>query len=152
MLYQASGVIRREYDMKCKLLRHKESVDDNPIKIDKIRASIKDLHSRIRVAFQRINSISKKIEEIRDKELQPQLEELIGGYDFLLSHLCDYPFTGTHRRRETSMHLNLVFSYQLWYLVLSSSLVSILSKFLMTKWCSTIILLKQFMGPCTTCI
>lgn len=85
MFYQASGVIRREYDMKCKLLRHKESVEDNPIKIDKIRASVKDLHSRIRVAIQRIDSISKKIEEIRDKELQPQLEELIGRYDFLLS-------------------------------------------------------------------
>lgn len=87
MLYQASGVIRREYDSKCKLLRHKESIEDNRIRIDKIRASVKGLHSRIRVAIHRIGSISKKIEEMRDKELQPQLEELIGGYDFLCHYL-----------------------------------------------------------------
>lgn len=41
---------------------------------------MKDLHSSICVGIQRIGSISKKIEEIRDRELQPQLEELIGGY------------------------------------------------------------------------
>ncbi|XP_042459794.1 protein ALTERED PHOSPHATE STARVATION RESPONSE 1-like isoform X1 [Zingiber officinale] len=87
---KASGVIRREYDMKCKLLRHKESVEDNPIKIDKIRSSVKDLHSRIRVAIQRIDSISKKIEEIRDKELQPQLEELIGGLIRMWRMMLDY--------------------------------------------------------------
>ncbi|KAG6493993.1 protein ROLLING AND ERECT LEAF 2-like [Zingiber officinale] len=87
---KASGVIRREYDLKCKLLRHKESVEDNRIKIDKIRASVKDLHSRIRVAIQRIGSISKKIEEIRDKELQPQLEELIGGLIRMWRMMRDY--------------------------------------------------------------
>ncbi|RWW17872.1 hypothetical protein GW17_00018175 [Ensete ventricosum] len=78
----ASGMIRREYDMKCRLLRHKESISESRISVDKTRAVVKDLHSRIRVAIQRIDSISKKIEEIRDKELQPQLEELIGGYNF----------------------------------------------------------------------
>lgn len=41
---------------------------------------MKDLHSRIGVAIHRIDTISKKIEELRDTELQPQLEELIGGY------------------------------------------------------------------------
>jgi hypothetical protein len=50
------------------------------VKIDKTRAIVKDLHSRIRVALHRIDSISKRIEELRDKELQPQLEELIDGY------------------------------------------------------------------------
>ncbi|RRT58582.1 hypothetical protein B296_00022249, partial [Ensete ventricosum] len=78
----ASGMIRREYDMKCRLLRHKESISESRISVDKTRAVVKDLHSRIRVAIQRIDSISKKIEAIRDKELQPQLEELIGGYYF----------------------------------------------------------------------
>ncbi|RWW27040.1 hypothetical protein GW17_00008539 [Ensete ventricosum] len=86
-VYQASGIIRREYDMKCRLLRQKESTKVKPENIDKIRAVVKDLHSRILVAIQRIDSISKKIEEIRDRELEPQLEELIGGYDcFTISH------------------------------------------------------------------
>uniref|UniRef100_A0A1D1XEW1 Histidine ammonia-lyase n=1 Tax=Anthurium amnicola TaxID=1678845 RepID=A0A1D1XEW1_9ARAE len=74
-----SGIICRDYDMKCKLLRHQESKGENPYRIDKTRAAVKDLHSRIRVAIQRIDSISKIIEALRDKELQPQLEELIGG-------------------------------------------------------------------------
>ncbi|XP_058079478.1 nitrate regulatory gene2 protein isoform X2 [Magnolia sinica] len=76
---KASGTIRREYDMKCKMLRQQESMEGNPMKIGKTRAVVKDLHSRIRVAIHRIDTISKKIEELRDKELQPQLEELIEG-------------------------------------------------------------------------
>ncbi|KAF8398096.1 hypothetical protein HHK36_017022 [Tetracentron sinense] len=76
---KASGIIRREYDMKCKLLRQQDSRAEGLQKIDKTRAVVKDLHSRIGVAIHRINTISKRIEEIRDKELQPQLEELIEG-------------------------------------------------------------------------
>ncbi|XP_008811000.1 protein ROLLING AND ERECT LEAF 2-like [Phoenix dactylifera] len=76
---KASSIIRREYDMKCRLLRHQESRAEKPDSIDKTRAAVKDLHSRIRVGIQRIDSISKRIQELRDKELQPQLEELIGG-------------------------------------------------------------------------
>ncbi|KAK6646206.1 hypothetical protein PHAVU_L001737 [Phaseolus vulgaris] len=76
---KASGMIRREYDMKCKVLQHLESKGEKTYKIDKTRAVVKDLHSRIRVAILRIDSISKRIEELRDKELQPQLEELIEG-------------------------------------------------------------------------
>lgn len=76
---KASGFIRREYDLKCRLLRLQDSRAESSYKIDKTRAAIKDLHSSIRVAIHRINSISKSIEDLRDKELQPQLEELIGG-------------------------------------------------------------------------
>lgn len=67
--------------MKCKVLQHLESKGEKTYKIDKTRAVVKDLHSRIRVAILRIDSISKRIEELRDNELQPQLEELIEGYD-----------------------------------------------------------------------
>ncbi|XP_031385596.1 protein ALTERED PHOSPHATE STARVATION RESPONSE 1-like isoform X2 [Punica granatum] len=45
----------------------------------KLYDEVKDLYSRIGVAIHRIETISKKIEEVRDKELQPQLEELIEG-------------------------------------------------------------------------
>ncbi|XP_059665063.1 protein ALTERED PHOSPHATE STARVATION RESPONSE 1 [Cornus florida] len=76
---KASEMVRKEYDMKCRLLRQLESQGESSQKIDKTRAMVKDLHSRIRVAIHRIDSISKKIEELRDKELQPQLEELIEG-------------------------------------------------------------------------
>ena len=75
-------MVRREYDTNCKVLRQLESNGKSlhNVKIDKNRAIVKDLHSRIRVALHRIDSISKRIEELRDKELQPQLEELIDGY------------------------------------------------------------------------
>lgn len=70
--------------MKCKLLREQESRCEGQNKIDKTRAVVKDLHSRIRVAIHRIDSVSRRIEELRDKELQPQLEELIEGYVHLI--------------------------------------------------------------------
>ncbi|CAN4120082.1 unnamed protein product [Withania somnifera] len=76
---KASEMIRSDYDVKRKLLRQLESKVESPQRIDKTRAVVKDLRSRIGVAIHRINSISRKIEEIRDKELQPQLEELIEG-------------------------------------------------------------------------
>ncbi|GMY10257.1 nitrate regulatory gene2 protein [Fagus crenata] len=76
---KASGIVRKEYDLKCKILRQLESNGESSHKIDKTRAVVKDLHSRIRVAIHRIDSISKRIEDLRDKELQPQLEELIEG-------------------------------------------------------------------------
>lgn len=76
---KASQLVRREYDTKCRLLREQESRCESQHKIDKTRAVVKDLHSRIRVAIHRIDAISRRIEELRDKELQPQLEELIEG-------------------------------------------------------------------------
>lgn len=75
--------------MKCKILRQLESNGESSHKIDKTRAVVKDLHSRIRVAIHRIDSISKRIEDLRDKELQPQLEELIEGYVLVLSSLLN---------------------------------------------------------------
>lgn len=63
------------------MLRQQDSRAESASKIDKTRAAVKDLHSRIRVSIHRISSISKLIEDLRDKELQPQLEELIGGYN-----------------------------------------------------------------------
>eukprot|EP00262_Sarcandra_glabra_P022284 TRINITY_DN9834_c0_g1_i1.p1 TRINITY_DN9834_c0_g1~~TRINITY_DN9834_c0_g1_i1.p1 ORF type:complete len:755 (+),score=139.89 TRINITY_DN9834_c0_g1_i1:225-2489(+) len=76
---KASGFIRKEYDMQCKILRQKDSRAEKANRIDRTRSIVKDLHSRIRVAIHRIDSISKKIEDLRDQELQPQLEELMEG-------------------------------------------------------------------------
>ncbi|KAL6524279.1 hypothetical protein OROGR_016713 [Orobanche gracilis] len=83
---KAGEVLRSHFDQKCKLLQQQESRGENT---DKTRAGVKDLHSRIRVAIHRINSISKKIEEIRDKELQPQLEELIEGLRNMWKQMLD---------------------------------------------------------------
>lgn len=76
---KANEMLRKVYDQKRKLLRELESSGDSPRRIDKTRAIVKDLHWRIGVAIQRIDSISRRIEDLRDKELHPQLEELIEG-------------------------------------------------------------------------
>ncbi|XP_073144746.1 uncharacterized protein [Henckelia pumila] len=73
---KAGQVLRANFDQKCKSLRLQESRGHSS---EKARSVVKDLHSRIRVSIHRMYSISKKIEEIRDEELQPQLEELIEG-------------------------------------------------------------------------
>lgn len=55
--------------------------------IDKTRAVVKDLHSRVSVVIQAVDAISKRIEKIRDEELQPQLVELIQGYIYLIDSI-----------------------------------------------------------------
>ncbi|OVA03123.1 protein of unknown function DUF632 [Macleaya cordata] len=76
---KASEFIRKQYEQKCDQLRHQFAKDVSPYVIDKTRAVVKDLHSRIRVALHAVDSIAKRIEKLRDEELQPQLVELIRG-------------------------------------------------------------------------
>ncbi|KAI4965297.1 hypothetical protein ZWY2020_054862 [Hordeum vulgare] len=76
---KASENVRKTYDEKCNLLRHQFTRGLNAELIDKTRAVVKDLHSRVSVAIQAVDAISKRIEKIRDGELQPQLVELIQG-------------------------------------------------------------------------
>ena len=47
--------------------------------MDKTRAAVKDLYSRILVAIRSAESISSRIEKLRDEELQPQIIELLQG-------------------------------------------------------------------------
>ncbi|XP_024978520.1 nitrate regulatory gene2 protein [Cynara cardunculus var. scolymus] len=76
---KASESIRKEYDQTCDQLRHQFAKDLKPHVMDKTRAVAKDLHSRMRVALHTVDTISKRIEKMRDDELQPQLVELIQG-------------------------------------------------------------------------
>ncbi|KAE8706850.1 putative transcription factor [Hibiscus syriacus] len=75
----ASESIWKEYDRKCDRLRLQFAKDLNTQVIDKTRAVVKGLHSVIRVALHSVNTVSKRIEKMRDEELQPQLVELIQG-------------------------------------------------------------------------
>lgn len=51
-----------------------------PDKIDDTLASIKLLSSEIKVAVASISAISREINELRDDELLPELNQLIEGY------------------------------------------------------------------------
>ncbi|KAL2343037.1 hypothetical protein Fmac_004322 [Flemingia macrophylla] len=76
---KASESIRKDYDRKCHRLRHQFAKDQGTHVIDKTRSVVKDLHSRLRVAIYSVDSISKRIEKMRDEELLPQLLEFIEG-------------------------------------------------------------------------
>lgn len=64
-------------DRKCSHLRNPDTIGDDLCTVDKSRAEIKDLHTKISVAIRRVESISDRIQKLRDEELQPQLLELL---------------------------------------------------------------------------
>ena len=67
------------YENKCLQLRNQESKREPLDMIDKKRSTTKYLHSRVGVTIEAVDSVSKRIQRLRDEELQPQLMELIQG-------------------------------------------------------------------------
>ncbi|XP_065868151.1 protein ALTERED PHOSPHATE STARVATION RESPONSE 1-like [Euphorbia lathyris] len=75
---KAGDSIRKIYEKKCSRLRNYD-VGGDELTVDKTRAAVKDLYARILVAIRSAESISKRIEKLRDEELQPQIVELLKG-------------------------------------------------------------------------
>ncbi|WVZ12016.1 hypothetical protein V8G54_016546, partial [Vigna mungo] len=71
--------VRIAYDKKCQQLRNHDVNGEEPSSIDKTRAAIGDLHTQITVSIHSVESISRRIETLRDEELHPQLFELVQG-------------------------------------------------------------------------
>ncbi|KAL7156392.1 hypothetical protein ABFS83_02G006200 [Erythranthe nasuta] len=71
--------IRRIYERKCNQLRNQDARGDEGLTVDKSRSSVKDLYSRILVAIRSAETISNRIEKLRDEELEPQIKELLQG-------------------------------------------------------------------------
>ncbi|KAL5699480.1 hypothetical protein ACHQM5_030374 [Ranunculus cassubicifolius] len=71
--------IRIAYEKKCAQLRNQDVKGEDPSVIDKTRVAIRDLHTQIKVSIHSVESISKRIETLKDEELLPQLLELIQG-------------------------------------------------------------------------
>ncbi|KAL8235051.1 hypothetical protein R6Q59_021151 [Mikania micrantha] len=81
-LYQevkAGERIRIAYDKKCAQLRNHDAKGDDHASVHKTRTAIRDLHTQIKVSIHSVEAVSKRIETLRDQELQPQLLELIQG-------------------------------------------------------------------------
>lgn len=70
---------RKLYEKKCSRLKHQD-VRGDELTTDKTRAAVKDLYARILVAIRSAESISKRIQILRDEELHPQIVELLKGY------------------------------------------------------------------------
>ncbi|KAL9242288.1 hypothetical protein vseg_016305 [Gypsophila vaccaria] len=76
---RAGERVRLAYEKKCAQLRNQDVKGDDPSTVEKTRVALRDLHTRIKVSIHSIESISKRIETLRDQELQPQLLELVQG-------------------------------------------------------------------------
>ncbi|PPR84274.1 hypothetical protein GOBAR_AA36437 [Gossypium barbadense] len=76
---KAAEQTRKTYEQKCSQMRNRNTKRDGLYSGDKTRAEVKDLHSRILVAIRSAETISERIEKLRDEELQPQLTELLHG-------------------------------------------------------------------------
>ncbi|KAF8113742.1 hypothetical protein N665_0046s0088 [Sinapis alba] len=71
--------VRIAYEKKCLVLRSHDVKGDNSSAVDKTRATMRDLHTQMMVSIHSIESISQRIETLRDQELLPQLLELLQG-------------------------------------------------------------------------
>lgn len=69
-------------------LRSQDVTGDDPRLVDKTRKAVRDLHTRIKISIHSIESISRRIEKLRDEELHPQLVELLQGYVYADMHVC----------------------------------------------------------------
>ncbi|XP_022740314.1 nitrate regulatory gene2 protein-like [Durio zibethinus] len=76
---KAADQTRKTYAKKCSQSRSRSAKQDGLYAGDKTRAEVKDLHSRILVAIRSAETITERIEKLRDEELQPQLIELLHG-------------------------------------------------------------------------
>ncbi|XP_062081558.1 protein ALTERED PHOSPHATE STARVATION RESPONSE 1-like [Humulus lupulus] len=76
---KAGDSTRKLYEKKCSRLRNLDVRGDDELTMDKTRATVKDLYARILVAIRSAESISIKIEKLRDEELLPQIVELLKG-------------------------------------------------------------------------
>ncbi|KAL2481979.1 hypothetical protein Adt_34945 [Abeliophyllum distichum] len=82
-LYQEVRVgerIRKAYEKKCAQLRNQNVKGEEPRPFsDKTRAALNDLHTQIKVSIHLVEAASKRIETLRDEELEPQILELVQG-------------------------------------------------------------------------
>ncbi|KAG9442796.1 hypothetical protein H6P81_018650 [Aristolochia fimbriata] len=76
---KAGDKTRRIYEKKCSQLRNLDVRGDDSRTVDKARNAVKDLYTRIWIALRTAESISNRIQKLRDEELQPQLLELLKG-------------------------------------------------------------------------
>ncbi|KAI3440118.1 uncharacterized protein J3R85_003974 [Psidium guajava] len=76
---RAGESVRIAYEKKCSQLRNQDVKGEDPSSVDRTRAAVRDLHTQIKVSIHSVEAISKRIETLRDEELQPQLVKLVQG-------------------------------------------------------------------------
>ncbi|XP_020572618.1 uncharacterized protein LOC110019330 isoform X2 [Phalaenopsis equestris] len=76
---KAGEWVRVEYERKCEQLSHHDIYGEEPSAVERTIVAIRELHTHVKVHIRTVESISKRIEALRDAELCPQLMKLIQG-------------------------------------------------------------------------
>ncbi|XP_052195741.1 protein ALTERED PHOSPHATE STARVATION RESPONSE 1-like [Diospyros lotus] len=77
---KAGDDVRKLYEQKCLQLRNQLGAKRKGLQsVEKTEDEVRELYSRMLVAIRTVESISEKIQKLRDEELQPQLVELLHG-------------------------------------------------------------------------
>lgn len=77
---QEEEKLRVTYEKLCKRLKGLDEKGADSGKIEATQAAIRRSLTRLNVSIKAIDAISSRIHKLRDKELQPQIAELIHGY------------------------------------------------------------------------
>lgn len=80
LLEQSGERVRIAYEKKQMQLRNQDVKGEEPSVVDKTGVAIRDLYTQLQVSIHSAEAVSKRIEALRDEELQPQLLELVQGY------------------------------------------------------------------------
>lgn len=76
--------MRLLHDRNSKKLKHLDKRGAEAHKIEATQTFVRKLSTKIRIAIQIINSITTKIDVLRDEELWPQIDRLIEGYTIVV--------------------------------------------------------------------
>ncbi|CAD6251708.1 unnamed protein product [Miscanthus lutarioriparius] len=76
---RAGEKVRLAYEKKCALLRSQDANGAEPFAIEKTRAAVRDLRTKLDISLTSVDAVSRRIAAVRDDELLPQLTQLIRG-------------------------------------------------------------------------
>ncbi|KAG9160368.1 hypothetical protein Leryth_008784 [Lithospermum erythrorhizon] len=96
--------VRIAYEKKCAQLRNQDVNGADP-SVEKTRAAIRDLYTRIKVSVHSVEAISKRIETLRDEEMQPQLLELVHGLARMWKVMAECHQVQKHKLNEAKILL-----------------------------------------------
>ncbi|XP_042392911.1 protein ALTERED PHOSPHATE STARVATION RESPONSE 1-like [Zingiber officinale] len=99
---KAGDQVWQTYLKKCMQLRNQEAKGSKSSSVDKNRAIARDLHAGICVALRASQSISQRLEKLRDEELQPQIVELLQGLSRMWKTMLESHETQKHIMFEVS--------------------------------------------------
>ncbi|KAG6508263.1 hypothetical protein ZIOFF_033637 [Zingiber officinale] len=76
---KAGERLRIAFERKHMQMRNQDVYGKETSSVDKTRSTVRDLHTQLKISIHSVESVSRRIETLRDEELHPQLIELLQG-------------------------------------------------------------------------